>query len=581
MNREELLDLLRQYMGTSGSHGDKLIEAIIRQINAGLSLSRAIDKALSETAFTAGYFNRLIETICTAALLGYGIKAPSMEMKASMREYVLSDAWAHDKMKLSKRLHGTSKQMRQAIIDTVAVAMRKSKAVTQMSMDLYDGYNSGKKVLRGAELPQYLARLVAAARSAAGGDLSVNRDFNLAARQAQKQLTKMQPPDKALKAAYQQLVDAAQRLSEKAMEKAVWVAVQEKARFYADRIAVTEAARAWSDTFFVKNYSDPMVIGFGWRLSSRHPRVDICDFHAKVDHYGMGLGNYPKDKMPPHPAHPFCTCNLVVIYKGEAVPDAFNPEAGAAWLKAQSPDTLRKMLSIDGANAFMKDGKWQKHLRYWQGHADPKPKRKLLSLFDDKIPNDIEKWYNKIVKAEPQITQTVQTAVAASGGKMEGLEYRIKTKDSYLRKLETDFQSVKQDDPSITKLRIAATIHDAIRYTAIADERSLYKLYGQVLEKLQDDDYQVLKVKNTWLEKLNPYKGINVIFRSPQGQSFELQFHTSTSYDLKQNQMHRYYEEFRLPTTPAKRREELRLKMLELSERLSVPDDIEQIHSRR
>ncbi|WP_371374406.1 hypothetical protein [Sporomusa aerivorans] len=383
MNREELLSLLRQHMGKGSELGDKLVEEIIRQVNTGLPLAKAIKNALANTEFTGQYFEQLIDTICTAALLGYGIKIPSMQMKTTVRKYILSDYWAPDKMKLSKRLHGTSKEMRQAIIDTVAAAMRKGKTVRQMAMDLYDGYNSGKKVINGAELPQYLKRLVVAARSAAGGDPSITREFNLAVRKAEQQLKKMEQRDKPLKVAYQQLVDAAQKLNEKAMEKAAWVAVQEKARYYADRIAITESARAWSDMFYAKNYDDSLVIGFGWRLSTRHPRVDICDFHAKVDHYGMGAGNYPKDKMPPHPAHPFCTCNLIVLYKGEAEPGRFNPDAGAAWLKAQDAKNLRDMLGIDNLRNFEQDGKWQKRLRHWHGHKDPKPMKKLKQLLSN------------------------------------------------------------------------------------------------------------------------------------------------------------------------------------------------------
>jgi hypothetical protein len=422
MNREELLALLRQHMGQGSELGDKLVEEIIRQINAGIPLAKAIDTALANTGFTGQYFDQLIDTISKAALLGYGIKIPSMEMKTAVREHLLSDSWAPDKMKLSKRLHGTSQEMRQAIIDTVSAAMRKGKTVKDMSMDLYDGYNSGKKVINGADLPQYLKRLVAAARSAAGGDPRITREFNLAVRKAEQQLKKMEQRDKPLKVAYQQLVDTAQKLNVKAMEKAAWVAVQEKARYYADRVAITESARAWSDMFYAKHYDDSLIIGFGWRLSSRHPRVDVCDFHAKVDHYGMGAGNYPKDKMPPHPAHPFCTCNLVVIYKGKATPGKFDPEAGAAWLKAQDARALREMLGIDNVTAFAQDGQWQKRLRHWQGHKDPKPRTKVLELLKSDLQQGKDNGIirkNMADKAEQIRKQVLENAPEWKSGKLE------------------------------------------------------------------------------------------------------------------------------------------------------------------
>jgi hypothetical protein len=580
MKKEELLALLRQYMGTAGDMGDKLITEVIRQLNSGKPLAAAIDTAIKETNFNAAYIGNLVDSICTAALLGYGIKVPTMQMKAAIRKSVLADAWAPDKMKLSKRLHGASRQMRTAIIDTISAAMRKGKTVKALSMNLYDGYNSGKKVLRGAELPQYLQRMVAAARTAASGDRDITREFNLAVKAAQKQLEKMNQPDKALKVAYQQLVDAAQNLNQKALEKAVWVGVQEKARYYADRIAITEMSRAWSDWFYAKTYDDPLVIGYGWRLSSSHPVVDICDFHAQVDLYGMGAGNYPKDKVPPHPAHPFCRCNLIVLYKGDVTPGAFNPDAGAAWLNAQSQLVRQKLLGIEGNRQFEKDGKWQKALRHWKGHVNPKLQLKnnlFKALPDDKLPSDVEKWYNKIVKAEPAITNTIQSVVQDAGGQLEGLEFRVKTKESYLRKVEADYQAAQLESLDISQLSVAAKINDAIRYTAVAGEDSLTVVYSRVIDQLLEKQYEVVKMKNTWLETFNPYKGINVIIRNPQGQNFELQFHTPASFDLKQRKMHELYEEFRLLTTSAARREELRNEMLKLSRELPKPKDVEKI----
>lgn len=583
MNREELLSLLRQHMGKGNELGNKLVNEIIQQINAGFPLAEAINTALANTGFTGQYFNQLIDTICTAALLGYGIKVPSMQMKTAVRKHILSDYWAPDKMKLSKRLHGTSKEMRQTIIDTIAAAMRKGRTVRQMAIDLYDGYNSGDKVINGAELPQYLKRLVTAARSAAGGDRSITREFNLAVRKAEKQLVKMEQKDKPLRVAYQQLVDAAQMLNEKAMEKAAWVAVQEKARYYADRIAITESARAWSDMFYARHYDDSLVIGFGWRLSSRHPRVDICDFHAKVDHYGMGAGNYPKDKMPPHPAHPFCTCNLVVIYKGEAEPSKFNPEAGDAWLRAQDAKDLREMLGVEGAKAFEQDGKWQKRLRHWQGHKNPKPRMKKMlesALDENKIQTDMEKWYNKIVEKEPPITKDIQRIVEDSGGKIEGLDFRIKTRESFLRKVDADYQAIRATGSDIGPAQIAAAMNDVIRYTGIADGENLYTFYSMTIKQLEDAKYKIIKVKNTWRNTLNPYRGVNTIIQSPAGQNFELQFHTPESFNLKQHELHELYEEYRLVTTFADRKRELLKAMFDLSAALIEPKDIDKIKNR-
>ena len=38
--------------------------------------------------------------------------------------------------------------------------------------------------------------------------------------------------------------------------------------------------------------------------------------------------------------------------------------------------------------------------------------------------------------------------------------------------------------------------------------------------------YESVKVKNFWTNKGNPYNGINCTFKTPDGQRFEVQFHT-------------------------------------------------------
>ena len=92
------------------------------------------------------------------------------------------------------------------------------------------------------------------------------------------------------------------------------MAVQEKARYHAERIARTENARAYADGQMSRYMNDPDVVALKWKLGSRHPRYDICDFYANADLYGLGKGVYPKDKFPRLPAHPHCMCLCPVSY---------------------------------------------------------------------------------------------------------------------------------------------------------------------------------------------------------------------------------------------------------------------------
>ena len=45
--------------------------------------------------------------------------------------------------------------------------------------------------------------------------------------------------------------------------------------------------------------TDADIVAVKFKLSSRHPVLDICDMYAKVDMYGLGASIYPKDKLPP------------------------------------------------------------------------------------------------------------------------------------------------------------------------------------------------------------------------------------------------------------------------------------------
>ncbi|GEM_PF-1488644 len=476
MNKEDLLMLLMLYGISAERIGDVLVAEIIKQIDNGVPIITAIDHALAQTGFIKGYSENLIDAICIAAYLGFGFSSitgipfnvimptssasisrstskmtsststtvsnstidlaptipqiktakqlameqglvPMIMIGDSIKDKVLNESWAADHMNLSTRLHGAEPKMRQAIIDTLSAGMRQGKTVKDMAMDLYDGYNSGKQVIGSAELPIYLKKLKSAARSAASGDPSMARELNKAIDNASGHIEKLN--SKELKATYKQVVDAAKDLNIKVMEKAAWVAVQEKSRYHADRIATTEMARAWSDGFFAKHDHDPRVIGYKWRLSSKHPRFDICDFHATADLYGMGAGIYPKDKVPPHPAHPYCHCNLQPVYKGEATPGEFNADAGKEWLEKQSRYNRQQLLGIEGNKAFENGEDWRKYLRGWNGHSNPRSRFSPTDLKLPNIYNDDKIKADMINKAEQVRKQVLNNGLTWKPEKLE------------------------------------------------------------------------------------------------------------------------------------------------------------------
>lgn len=92
--------------------------------------------------------------------------------------------------------------------------------------------------------------------------------------------------------------------------------------------------------------------------------------------------------------------------------------------------------------------------------------------------------------------------------------------------------------------------------------------------------YNTSELKNTWNNSFDPYNGINTTVVAPNGQKFEVQYHTKESFDLKNGEMHKLYEQARL-IEDKKSAEYLELqdKMYELSDALTVPSGIERVKS--
>jgi len=184
--------------------------------------------------------------------------------------------------------------------------------------------------------------------------------------------------------------------------------------------------------------------------------------------------------------------------------------------------------------------------------------------------------YNKIILKEPVITADLTQISKDSGIQMMGLEYRLKSKDSFLRKVGT--KSGHSLDPKRIKDTISST-DDVIRYTYQDNALSLTSSYKNVAKALQEKGYEVVEVKNHWLNKGNPYNGINCTFRSPGNQKFEIQFHTPESYGVK-DRMHKDYEAWRLLSASSPEAIALRRKMMEQSRGMEIPANIEEVKNK-
>lgn len=285
--------------------------------------------------------------------------------------------------------------------------------------------------------------------------------------------------------------------------------------------------------------------------------------------------------------HPLCRCTTTIAV------DLKNR-------RARDPLTGKNDI-VDGS---MNYSEWYNSLSYEQKAALKLSKRKDSNKTSDKLQhakyvkvlgtkevprsfdkwqelkyNDSEQWgilkskakgmiyYNKALQKEPQITEFIKKQAVENGFKIQGLNYRIKSKESYLRKIESKYSENGNK----------YEINDILRYTYIGSNNKLTEKTLYNIQDMKQKGYETIKIKNTWNDKNNPYKGINTIVKDKDGFKFEVQYHTQESFNLKNNEMHELYEKARVLEKNSEEYLNLSKQMFDMSEKLHIPKDIEKV----
>ncbi len=187
-------------------------------------------------------------------------------------------------VELSSMLYKNAKETAIKVNKILLDGVKSKTTIKAIAMNIYDGYNSDIDNLDVDEkLPKYL----------------------LNDKDAMKQVDKLK--NTTLKYSYQKVLKKLEDINAKGLDKAMWVALQERARYYANRIAKTEAHRANMLSRAKEYMEDEEVQYVRYEMSSGHPKVDICDFYAKLD-VGYGAGVVKKSDMVMLPLHPHCHC---------------------------------------------------------------------------------------------------------------------------------------------------------------------------------------------------------------------------------------------------------------------------------
>ena len=119
-------------------------------------------------------------------------------------------------------------------------------------------------------------------------------------------------------------------------------------------------------------------------------------------------------------------------------------------------------------------------------------------------------------------------------------------------------------------------VKDILRYTYTAGHDKLTEVVVKSVETHSSMGYNTDVIKNYWLNKRNPYNGINTIVKSPNGQKFEIQYHTPESY-LAKDAMHGLYEKWRIMDKSSLEAVELRKQMYQISSRMKIPKNISEV----
>lgn len=276
----------------------------------------------------------------------------------------MKPAWAPDGLTLSARTTKGGKDITRQVAKEIAAAIRKGETVEKAALSLSDGYGYGH-VLPAQDIPAFMQQLAAIGKRRE----YKGRAFRQALRTIERQLERVNT--QGLKSAYHALKDAIEAGNKKSIRKAIYVATQERTRYFARRIARTEMARAYGDGVMAKWADDDDCVAFQWRTSSAHPFGDICDLYGKADLYGMGKGIYPKDKVPRLPVHPNCMCHLRPVMAGSNLikgKEKDNIEQGGMdYIQGLNLHQQERLLGESGRKEVLRKGNWRSKARGYSG----------------------------------------------------------------------------------------------------------------------------------------------------------------------------------------------------------------------
>jgi hypothetical protein len=291
------------------------------------------------------------------------------------------------------------------------------------------------------------------------------------------------------------------------------------------------------------------------------------------------------ERLPPgHPSSP-----------RDDAPDRNEPDQPSFRDKADQASGDRREPKPDGAADAVERDFWSEEprfLRTWADHVLRWPAERTAAAVDRSrdpagswrgdgnqylTPEQHAQAKDEIIKVrerEATLTKHMEEAKRENGygGWLEGLENRRKGDDRLKEKIAEKIEH----EPGKTFDGVVRQISDAIRYTFCFESVNYSDGFWDVKQRLEERGHSMIYSKNHWRDDPE-YKGINTRWVTPDGQRFEVQFHTAESFYAKQQVTHRSYERLRSPLTQDDERRELRSFQREVCFWIAVPEGVSTI----
>lgn len=140
--------------------------------------------------------------------------------------------------------------------------------------------------------------------------------------------------------------------------------------------------------------------------------------------------------------------------------------------------------------------------------------------------------YDNAISEEPSVSALMKS-LEGTDAQLAGFDYRFKTLEGIQDKIARNLQ----------KGYSLSDVNDSLRYTLLVDESTYSDTVIKKLATLRQAGYDIKYLNNSWGSNGFPtYQGLNVTLLSPEGTMIELQFHTQSSFDVKQTLNHDFYE---------------------------------------